>query len=257
MPRFQKLLTSFIGIAIVLVLWEAISVLGFVKWIILPPPTDVFATMMSMAFSGELFMHAGYSLMRVLLGFLVAALIAVPLGVIMGWVPAASRIFDPIIEILRPIPPIAWIGLALLWFGIGLNSAIFLVFIGAFFPILLNTVSGVRSVEKKLIEVAYTFGANDLSVLRKVVIPAASPTIYTGLRVGMGIGWMCVVAAEMVAVKYGLGNLILEASNYLQTDKVMVGMITIGIMGLLINLLFQVAGNRFFRWQQGINNEKV
>jgi NitT/TauT family transport system permease protein len=170
----------------------------------------------------------------------------------MGWLPEISYIVDPIVEVIRPIPPIAWIGLALLWFGIGINSAIFLVFIGAFFPILLNTIAGVRNVEKRLIEVAYTFGASDWNVLRKVVIPAASPTIYTGLRVGMGIGWMCVVAAEMIAVRFGLGNMILEGSNLLQTDVVMVGMITIGLLGLTINYVFQVAGNRLFKWQQGI-----
>ena len=166
---------------------------------------------------------------------------------------ALDRWTDLIIQVVKPIPPIAWIGLALLWFGIGLNSAIFLVFIGAFFPILLNTVAGVRSVDKKLIEVAYTFGANDMNVLRKVVLPAASPTIYTGLRVGWGIGWMCVVAAEMIAVKYGLGNMILEASNLAQTDAVIVGMITIGVIGLATNYIFQLAGNYLFAWQQGIS----
>lgn len=246
------------GILFIILIWElTTSVLGWFKWILLPPPTDVLMTMVTMVADGELFMHAGYSLMRVILGFLLAAVVAVPLGVLMGWIPQLSYIVDPIVEIMRPIPPIAWIGLALLWFGIGIQSAIFLVFIGAFFPILLNTVSGVRNVEKRLIEVAYTFGARDFNVLSKVVLPAASPVIYTGLRVGMGIGWMCVVAAEMIAVKYGLGNLIIEASNLAQTDKVMVGMITIGVLGLAINLLFEKAGDRMFAWQQGINNNKV
>jgi NitT/TauT family transport system permease protein len=256
MPRIPKLLLQASGVLFVLIVWElATGVFGIFKWIVLPPPTDVFMTMVSMIMDGELIIDAGWSLLRVLLGFLVATVIAVPVGIAMGWMPEVSFIVDPIVEIVRPIPPIAWIGLALLWFGIGLNSAIFLVFIGAFFPILLNTIAGVRNVDKRLIEVAYTFGANDWSVLRKVVLPAASPTIYTGLRVGMGIGWMCVVAAEMIAVKYGLGNLILEASNFLQTDKVLVGMITIGLMGLAINYIFKIAGGRLFKWQQGINRE--
>ena len=209
--------------------------------------------MISMIGDGELFMHAGYSLMRVLLGFVVAAVIAIPLGIAMGWVKRdflhhgpdhGSAAPDTAHRLDRPGA------------SSGSTSAsprpIFLVFIGAFFPILLNTVSGVRSVDRKLIEVASTFGARDLEVLRKVVVPAALPTIYTGMRVGMGIGWMCVVAAEMVAVKFGLGNLILEASNFLQTDRVFVGMISIGILGLVINLLFQIAGDRIFAWQQGI-----
>ena len=204
----------------------------------------------------ELFLDAGWSLLRVLLGFGIASLIAIPLGVIMGWSRTASDVIDPVVEILRPIPPIAWIGVALLWFGLGLYSAIFLVFIGVFFPVLLNTISGVRNVDKKLIEVAYTFGASDLEVLRKVVIPAALPTIYTGMRVGMGIGWMCVVAAEMINPQNGLGNLILTSYNFSRTDRVLVGMIMIGILGLTINTIFQIVGDRIFAWQKGISREE-
>jgi NitT/TauT family transport system permease protein len=253
MSRLSKILMQVSGILFIILLWElATGVFHVFKWIVLPPPTDVFMAMLAMALDGSLFVNAGWSLLRVLLGFFVATVIAVPLGVAMGWLPEISYIVDPIVEVIRPIPPIAWIGLALLWFGIGINSAIFLVFIGAFFPILLNTIAGVRNVEKRLIEVAYTFGANDWNVLRKVVIPASSPTIFTGLRVGMGIGWMCVVAAEMIAVRFGLGNMILEGSNLLQTDVVMVGMITIGLLGLAINYIFQIAGSYLFKWQQGI-----
>jgi NitT/TauT family transport system permease protein len=170
MPRINKVLMQISGILIIIVIWElATAYLHMFKPVILPPPSTVFSTMISMIGDGELFMHAGYSLMRVLLGFIVAAIIAIPLGIAMGWVKEISYVVDPIMEVLRPIPPIAWIGLAILWFGLGLNSAIFLVFIGAFFPILLNTISGVRSVDKKLLEVAATFGASDLEVLRKVV----------------------------------------------------------------------------------------
>lgn len=256
MSRLSKILMQVSGILFIILLWElATGIFHVFKWILLPPPIDVFMTMLSMALDGRLLINAGWSLLRVLLGFLVATVIAVPLGVAMGWLPEISYIVDPIVEVIRPIPPIAWIGLALLWFGIGINSAIFLVFIGAFFPILLNTISGVRNVEKRLIEVAYTFGANDWNVLQKVVLPAASPTIYTGLRVGMGIGWMCVVAAEMIAVRFGLGNMILEGSNLLQTDVVMVGMLTIGLLGLAINYIFQAVGGYLFKWQQGISRE--
>ncbi|HTY89920.1 MAG TPA: ABC transporter permease [Methanocella sp.] len=256
MPGLRKRLLQISGILTVLVLWELTTgVLGIFKWFILPPPMDVLLTMVSMITSGELLVDAGWSLLRVILGFIVAAAVAIPLGIAMGWIRELSYILDPLVEILRPIPPIAWIGLALLWFGIGLGSAVFIVFMGAFFPILLNTISGVRNVEKRLIEVAETFGASELEVLTKVVIPAALPTIYTGLRVGMGIGWMCVVAAEMVAVKYGLGNRIIEASNILRTDIVLVDMITIGLLGLAINYIFQIVGDRVFRWQQGVGKE--
>ncbi|WP_424357930.1 ABC transporter permease [Methanocella sp. MCL-LM] len=254
MPRVNKVLMQLSGVLILIVLWQvATGVLHLVKPVSLPPPSDVLLTTISMVMDGELFMHAGYSLMRVLLGFLAAAAVAIPLGVAMGWIREISYIVDPVVEVLRPIPPIAWIGLAIIWFSTGLTLAVFLVFIGAFFPILLNTITGVRAVDKKLIEVAYTFGATDMEILRKVVIPASLPTIFTGMRVGMGIGWMCVVAAEMVAVKYGLGSLILDASNFLQSDRVLVGMITIGVLGLLLNVAFQLAGDRLFGWQKGIS----
>ncbi len=264
MPNLRKTLLQLSGIIFIVIIWELLTAglvifnwtlvtPGIFKWILLPPPTDVLTSAISMILDGSLLLRAGWSLLRVLLGFLVAAVIAIPLGVAMGWSRSIMYIVNPVMEILRPIPPIAWIGLALLWFGIGLNSAVFLVFIGAFFPILLNTIDGVRNVEKRLIEVAYTFGANDREILMKVVVPAALPTIYTGMRVGMGIGWMCVVAAEMIAARYGLGELILDSSNLLQTDKVMVGMLTIGILGLAINYLFQIAGDRIFKWQEGIN----
>ena len=268
MPNLRKMLLQLSGIIFILILWELVTAglvishwtivqPGIFKWILLPPPQDVLLSAIAMILDGSLLIRAGWSLLRVLLGFLVAALVAIPLGIAMGWSRTIMYIVEPVVEILRPIPPIAWIGLALLWFGIGLNSAVFLVFIGAVFPILLNTIDGVRNVEKRLIEVAYTFGANDWEVLTKVVVPAALPTIYTGLRVGMGIGWMCVVAAEMIAARYGLGELILDSSNLLQTDKVMVGMITIGLLGLVINYLFQVAGTRIFKWQQGISRSEA
>jgi len=261
MPNLRKLLLQLSGIAFILIIWElvtaglvinnwAIVSPHMIKWILLPPPTDVLMSAISMILDGSLLVRAGWSLLRVLLGFLVAALVAIPLGIAMGWSRTITYIVNPVVEILRPIPPIAWIGL-------GLNSAVFLVFIGAVFPILLNTIDGVRNVEKRLIEVAYTFGATDREVLMKVVVPAALPTIYTGLRVGMGIGWMCVVAAEMIAAKYGLGELILDSSNLMQTDKVMVGMITIGLLGLAINYIFQIVGDRIFKWQQGINRTEA
>lgn len=244
------------GILTILVLWELITgVFHVFVWIVLPPPTDVFATMIKMILNGDLFVNVGYTLLRVLGGFTLAAAIALPLGIAMGWLPVVSKIMDPVVEIFRPVPPTAWIGLSILWFGLGWNSSIFLVFVGAFFPIIINTISAVRSVEKRLIEVAFTFRARDLNVLTKVVIPAAAPTIFTGLRVGMGIGWMCVVAAEMIAVKFGLGNMIIESSNFAQTDRVIVGMITIGIMGLLLNYIFVLIGRRAFGWQQSINRE--
>lgn len=254
--NLADLLLGASGILVIIVLWELITgVFHVFPWIVLPPPTDVFATMVKMILNGDLFVNVGYTLVRVLGGFTIAAAIALPLGIAMGWIPVVSKIMDPVVEIFRPIPPTAWIGLAILWFGLGWNSSLFLVFVGAFFPIIINTIYGVRSVEKKLVEVAITFRARDLDVLRTVVIPAAAPTIFTGLRLGLGIGWMCVVAAEMIAVKFGLGNMIIESSNFAQTDRVIVGMVTIGLMGLALNYIFVFIGKRAFSWHQTLDRE--
>ena len=252
--NLRRMLMRVSGLLFVILVWEiATGVLHLFKPILLPSPDAVLVAGINLATSGDLFVDAGWSLLRVLLGFGLAAIIAIPLGVLMGWSRTVSYAVDPVIEILRPIPPIAWIGLSLIWFGLDIKSAIFLVFIGAFFPIVLNTIAGVRNVDKKLIEVAYTFGARDAEVLWKVVIPAALPVIYTGLRVGIGIGWMCVVAAEMLNPQHGLGDLIWSASSFAQTDEVFVGMISIGILGLIINVIFQLAGDRLFAWQKGIS----
>ncbi|MCU0631813.1 MAG: ABC transporter permease [Methanolinea sp.] len=200
--------------------------------------------------TGSMVENASISIQRVGLGFLVAAAVAIPLGILMGRSTLLNDFFDSTIELLRPIPPLAWVPLALAWFKIGLTSIVFIIFIGAFFPILLNTIDGVRSVKKTWLEVATTLGAKERQIMAKVVLPGAAPTIWTGLRVGFGIAWMCVVAAEWLpGISKGLGYLILYAYNFGQTNLIIAGMVVIGVIGLLIDFVFKRVERRWFSWR--------
>jgi NitT/TauT family transport system permease protein len=200
---------------------------------------------------GNLVKNALISLERVIIGFLVAALLAIPVGIGMARSETVHDFFDSTMQLLRPIPPLAWVPLALAWFKIGLTSMVFIIAIGAFFPILLNTVDGVKGVKKTWTEAAQILGAKERQVLAKVVLPGAAPTIWTGLRVGFGIAWMCVVAAEMMpGTNSGLGYLIISAYNWGQMDVIVAGMVVIGLIGIGFDYLFKIIDRRSFRWRE-------
>jgi NitT/TauT family transport system permease protein len=233
--------------------WEAAAIaidnqfilprLGTVLPVLLGPTRDILGT-------GSLAYNAMVSLERVGSGFLVAAAIAVPLGVGMGWWRRLDTLVDTTVQLFRPIPPLAWGPLAIAWFSVGLNSMVFIIFLGAFFPVLLNTIDGVRSIKRTWVEVAQTLGASERQVLVKVVLPGAAPTIWTGLRVGFGVAWMCVVAAEWLpGTTSGLGYLTLYAYNFGQMHFIIAGMITIGIIGIAFDLLFRSVEDRWFAWR--------
>jgi NitT/TauT family transport system permease protein len=200
--------------------------------------------------SGSLVENAAISLERVTTGFLLGALVAIPVGVMMGRFSMLDQIVDPLIQLLRPIPPIAWIPLALAWFKIGFASIVFIIFIGALFPILLNTIDGVKRVNRTWIEASTMFGATELQTLGKVILPASMPTIWTGLRVGFGIAWMSVVAAEMLpGTSSGLGYLIIYSYNFGQLQVTVAGMVVIGLIGLFVDTLLRSIEKRRFAWQ--------
>jgi NitT/TauT family transport system permease protein len=200
--------------------------------------------------SGSLVENAAISLTRVTTGFLLGALVAIPAGVMMGRFSMLDQIVDPLIQLLRPIPPIAWIPLALAWFKIGFASIVFIIFIGALFPILLNTIDGVKRVNRTWIEASTMFGATELQTLGKVILPASMPTIWTGLRVGFGIAWMSVVAAEMLpGTSSGLGYLIIYSYNFGQLQVTVAGMVVIGLIGLFVDTLLRSIEKRRFAWQ--------
>ena len=174
-----------------------------------------------------------------------------PLGIVVGWFPILRNMLTPVIETIRPIPPLAWIPLAILWFGIGFQSAAFIIFLGCFFPILLSTISGVLSVEKRLIEAAKTLGATEQNIFLQVLIPGSTPSIFTGIRIGIGIGWMTLVAAEFTGVKsgYGLGYMIMVARDIQRPDFVIAGMATIGLLGYLLDVGVRRLEARVLRWR--------
>ncbi|HIH61841.1 MAG TPA: ABC transporter permease [Methanobacteriales archaeon] len=245
----KKFLEALIIPVILLIIWSMLTFTNLVPSYILPSPYEVLIAFYNLLVTGELFLHAMSTLSRVVAGFSAAAMISIPLGIGIGWSKTLERLFNPIIQILRPIPPLAWVPFALLWFGLGLKAEAFIIFIGSFFPILLNSLDAVKGVERVLIEAACTLGATEGQVLIKVVLPASSPGILLGLRVGFGIGFMCTVAAEMIAAKSGLGYLIMEAMRLLDTGEVVVGMLTIGLIGFAIDYLLLKVEERYIPWR--------
>ena len=243
-------------ICILLVLWQTGSGLGWIPSYKLPSPLQVLGGLKDLIQIGmppghPLHYHILYSLERVLWGYGIAVAVGVPLGILMGWSRKLSALFDPIVELIRPIPPLAWIPIAILWFGIGIKSAAFIIFLGAFFPILLNTINGVQSIDSVLIEAARTLNASDRNIFLKVLIPGSLPSILTGMRIGIGIGWMTLVAAEFTGVKqgYGLGYMIMTARDIQRPDEIMAGMMMIGVIGLGIDMGLKRLADYLLQWR--------
>lgn len=236
---------------LLIALWELVS-----RWSplapglrqLLPPPSLVLQDAWGLLVTGELLAHVGRSILRILGGFAVAALIGIPVGLGIGLSALFSDVVDPVVEFLRPIPPPAWIPLGILWFGIGDVQNMFLLFLGAFFPIVLNTIVGVRGVDRNLVWAALTLGGTRRQILREIVLPGAVPLILTGLRIGLGVGWMALVAAELMAARAGLGFLIQSARYAFLTERVLAGMVVIGLLGLVMDGGMRALQRRLLRW---------
>lgn len=252
MYRLIVRLRSLVLVVVLFALWQFYSahVLNETTRTLLPPPTVVVYAAGELLLSGELLHHAWASLHRELMAFLYAC-IAIPLGVAMGWSKLIAEQLDTLMEILRPIPPLAWIPLSILWFGIGDLQNEFIIFLAVFFPILVNTITGVKNVEPNLVRAARCLGASEGKVLWRVVLRAALPQIMTGIRVGLGVGWMALVAAELVGANSGLGFLINDARTMLRTDYIVVGMVSIGIIGLLQDIVVRSLIRRATPWHRG------
>ncbi len=217
---------------------------------VFPAPGSVLAGVVELARRGVLWRYLRDSLLRVAIGYGVAVLIGVPLGMWMGWSRTVATILNPVVQLLRPISPIAWIPVAIVLFGVGNLAPIFLVFLGSFFAIVVTAMNGIGNVPPMYVRAARNFGMSSAGVLVRVVLPAALPQILTGLRIALGIAWLVVVAAEMIAVDSGLGYLIIDARNAgKRYDLVVAGMLLIGVVGLALDLLIRrVEKIRALRW---------
>ncbi len=228
---------------------------------LIPSPYDVAEYMVDFAwggiwddaFSATLHIHLLASMQRVYGGFALAALVAVPLGILIGRNDTVRALLDPFLQLMRPIPVTAWLPLSMILFGLGAKSAFFLVFLGAFYPILLNTIFGVRGVEKRLFEAASMLGCTPSAQFFKVVLPAALPSIFTGLRLGLGLAWFVIVVGEMTGVPQGLGAVIMDGRTLSRTELVICGMIVIGIAGFVSDRVVVAIGNRLLRWSPSHN----
>jgi NitT/TauT family transport system permease protein len=208
----------------------------------------------SWALSGELVVDTITSLYRVVVGFAIGGGLALPLGLAMGASPAVYAWMNPLVQILRPIPPIAYIPLAILWFGLGNPPAVFLIALGAFFPVLMNTIAGVRQVDGIYLRAARSLGAGRTTMFVRVILPAAVPYILSGVRIGIGTAFIVVIVSEMIAVNNGLGFRILEAREYFWSDKIIAGMISIGMLGLAIDIGMNRLNNYLLRWHRGLEH---
>lgn len=253
----------------IIALWYASVRLGWVSAQKLPAPLTVLERWISYilpatpyesgnwlkwALSGEMIDDAASSMFRILIGFAIGAGLALPLGLAMGASQRVYALFNPMLQVLRPIPPIAYIPLSILWFGLGNPPAIFLISLGAFFPVLINTIAGVRQVDGIYLRAARNLGANGPTLFYRVILPAAVPYILTGVRVGIGIAFIVVIVAEMIAVNNGLGFRIIEARDNFWTDKVIAGMVSIGLLGFAIDVAMGRLNNYLLRWHRGLEH---
>jgi NitT/TauT family transport system permease protein len=274
--RWQDIAVGLVVPAVAIGLWQWVASMGWVNEHVLPSPLAVWnkwvayllplqdfntwhennpdGGRLAWAFSGELIIDALGSLYRVVVGFAVGAGLALPLGLAMGASRIAYSWMNPLVQLLRPIPPIAYIPLSMLWFGLGNPPAIFLIAIGAFFPVLMNTIAGVRQVDGIYLRAARNLGAGGSTMFRRVILPAAVPYILTGMRIGVGTAFIVVIVSEMIAVNNGLGFRINEAREYFWSDKIIAGMITIGLLGLSIDWAMNKLNNHLLRWHRGLEH---
>jgi NitT/TauT family transport system permease protein len=246
--------------AALLVGWELFSRSGVLPPALLPAPSQVLLAWADWIFgtdgntqtySAHWLQDTAASAGRVFAGFGLATLLGVSLGMAIGWSRAMEKLVEPVLQVLRPVPPVSWIPLAIIWFGIANKPAIFLVFLGSFFPVLLSTIHGVKTCDRNLLRAGAMTGGTPGKLLRHIVFPAALPSIFSGLRIAIGSAWMLTVTAEMVAVKSGVGYVLWDSYYFLRYDIVIAAMISIGLLGFLSDLGIKFAAARILRWQHG------
>ena len=254
--RVELTALSVLGFAGFFGLWWAVAASGLVPSRVLPDPPSVlrsFVHLLRHPYAGSTLLgHAAASLQRFLLGFGLAALVGIPLGLLMGWYRWLDDVVSPLFEMLRFVAPIAWVPFAALWFGTGIGGPILIIFSGAFPPFLINAYRGARQVDRVLVEAAQTLGAPGARIITQVLVPAALPSIVAGLRVSAGLGWQSLVGAELIVASSGLGYLMVQAQATLRTPVVMASMVSIGLIGMVLDSLLR-ALQRLVRqgWGEG------
>ena len=232
---------------ILVIIWYIVcDVFQMVPGYMFPGPVDVANSFVKLIVSGQLFRDILDTLYKVLFGMLLASVVGITLGIVLGWFKRLETLCRLVISILRPIPPIAWIPFSIIWFGIGLGPAVFIIFMGCVFPILISTIDGVHRTDSVLIEAAQSFGASNAQMLTEVILPSSLPHIVSGLKVATGIALMCTISGEMIGSSSGIGYMILTSTNLFDTGSTVVGMLVIGIIGIIFDYIFTKVQERIF-----------
>jgi taurine transport system permease protein len=244
---------SVVTVVVILAAWTLVTNMGWIKPIFLPSPQATYQQfyeyLTGAANDKPLWQHFAASMLRVFAAFFLACLLAIPIGIAMGMSRVWRGIFDPPIELYRPLPPLAYLPLIIIWFGIDELPKVLLIFLSCFAPLAMAARSGMRSASQEQMNAAYSMGASYTQVIRHVVLPAAMPEILVGMRVAIGFGWSTLVAAEMVAANVGLGQMVLNASNFLRTDIVVMGIIVIGVVAYMFDLLMRWVEHKIVPWK--------
>ncbi|MFX1520803.1 MAG: ABC transporter permease [Promethearchaeota archaeon] len=255
--RFERAFYALCSISLAVITWHIIAYILNIAYI--PSPVAVGVAFVRLSIEGDffgytLFQHSVASLIRIAIGLFFAVIIGIPLGIIMGLSERTSQLVTPLVEVIRPISPIAWIPFSIILFGIGLTSHVFIIWLGAFFPILLNTYASMKDINRNMIEVTQSMGASKFQTIYYVIIPGALPDIVTGIRIGLGVGWMCLIASEMVGQypPLGLGFLVLFMAEIGRYPAMIAGMLTIGIFGILLNYIIFFLEMKLFKWREKI-----
>lgn len=247
--KLQPVILGGILPVILIILWELLSRAGVFPSYQLPAPTVILDTIINLAQDGSLWGHIGITVYRVFAGFLIGTAFAIVLGSVVGFYEKAEQLFDPMIQAFRAIPSLAWVPLFILWMGIGEPSKVTMISVGVFFPVYLNVVSGIGGVDRKLIEVGRMYGLNTLQLIRRVILPASLPSFFTGLRSGLGLGWMFVVAAELMGASTGLGYLLVLGQNTLSPETILASIILFAIVGKLSDWVLKTVEQKSLHWQ--------
>lgn len=257
--RWQSLARTGQGLiipAILVAVWESVVRLGWVSAHLLPPPSELIATLRELIDNGELLGHIGISSLRVLIGFAIGAGLALPVAAAVGLSRRIEALLDPTFQAIRAIPSLAWVPLLLLWLGIDEGSKIALIAIGAFFPVYLNFVAGIQNVDRKLVEVGGIYGLSGPRLIVRIFLPAALPNLFTGLRTGLSLAWMFLVAAELIAATKGVGYLLTDGRETGRADLVIVAIIILAVLGKISDGLLSWLEQRLLAWRDVFDSRK-